>query len=155
MAKKKPAKKNIVKKKPTKNLKKKVVKKVVKKTTAPKRSALKPTLSTVKKTVTKTDGKLKLAFTPLEDRILVERLGASDKTPGGIYIPDTAKERPSKGRVLAIGGGKYDKKGRRGVLDVKVGDVVLFTQWSGNELEINREKLLIMRESDILGVVAD
>jgi chaperonin GroES len=93
-----------------------------------------------------------LLLTPLEDRIVVERLEASDRTPGGLYIPDMAQERPSKGKVVAVGHGKRDKKGRVLPLDVKIGDLVLFTQWAGGEIQVDGSTFLIMRESDVLGV---
>lgn len=91
-------------------------------------------------------------LTPLDDRILVEKLGASDRTPGGLYIPDMAQERPNKGKVVAVGHGRRDKKGRVRPLDVQVGDVVLFTQWAGGEIELDGSTYLIMREGDVLGV---
>lgn len=91
-------------------------------------------------------------LTPLDDRILVEKLGASDRTPGGLYIPDMAQERPNKGKVVAVGHGRRDKKGRVRPLDVQVGDVVLFTHWAGGEIELDGSTYLIMREGDVLGV---
>lgn len=100
-------------------------------------------------------------FQPLDDRILVEKLEESDRTPGGLFIPDSAKERPMKGRVVAVGRGHLSKKGRLRPLDVKVGDVVLFAKWSGGEVDLASEKsgtennLVIMRESDLLGIVAE
>jgi chaperonin GroES len=92
---------------------------------------------------------------PLDDRLLVEKLVASDRTPGGLYIPDMAQERPTKGKVIAVGKGHRDAKGRTRPLDVKVGDVVLFTQWSGSEIELDGTTYLIMRETDLLGVSTD
>lgn len=92
---------------------------------------------------------------PLDDRLLVEKLVASDRTPGGLYIPDMAQERPTKGKVIAVGSGHRDAKGRIRPLDVKVGDVVLFTQWSGSEIELDGTTYLIMRETDLLGVSMD
>jgi chaperonin GroES len=92
---------------------------------------------------------------PLDDRLLVEKLVASDRTPGGLFIPDMAQERPTKGKVIAVGKGHRDAKGRVRPLDVKVGDVVLFTQWSGSEIELDGTTFLIMRETDLLGVSTD
>lgn len=92
---------------------------------------------------------------PLDDRLLVEKLVASDRTPGGLYIPDMAQERPTKGKVIAVGSGHRDAKGRIRPLDVKIGDVVLFTQWSGSEIELDGTTYLIMRETDLLGVSTD
>ncbi|MDX9732474.1 MAG: co-chaperone GroES [Bdellovibrionales bacterium] len=100
-------------------------------------------------------------FSPLDDRILIERVGASDRTPGGLYIPDSVKERPTKGVVVAVGRGHRDAKGRIRPLDVKVGDVVLFSAWAGSEIELSSTigqsaavgtSYLIMRETDLLGV---
>lgn len=96
-----------------------------------------------------------VVFNPLDDRILVEPLAESDRTPGGLYIPDTATEKPTKGRVVAVGRGHRDAKGRTRPLDVKVGDQVLFTKWAGSEVSLNGTTYSIMRESDLLGVVAD
>ncbi|MBK7890227.1 MAG: co-chaperone GroES [Bdellovibrionales bacterium] len=95
------------------------------------------------------------AFQPLDDRILVERAGESNMTPGGLYIPDTVSERPTKGVVKAVGRGHQDKKGRVQPLDVKVGDTVLFTSYAGTEVEFGGETYLILRETDLLGVSAD
>ena len=92
---------------------------------------------------------------PLVARLLVEKLVASDRTPGGLFIPDMAQERPTKGKVIAVGKGHRDAKGRIRPLDVKVGDVVLFTQWSGSEIELDGSTFLIMRETDLLGVSTD
>ena len=94
-------------------------------------------------------------FRPLQDRILVRRIEAEEKTPGGIIIPDTAKEKPIEGEVLAVGPGARDETGALRPLDVKVGDRVLFGKWSGTEVLIDGEDRLIMKESDILGVIED
>ncbi|MFC3098181.1 co-chaperone GroES [Alteraurantiacibacter palmitatis] len=94
-----------------------------------------------------------MAFRPLHDRVLVRRIEAEEKTAGGIIIPDSAKEKPSEGEVLAVGDGTRDDDGDRIPLDVKVGDRVLFGKWSGTEVKINGEDLIIMKESDIMGVL--
>lgn len=90
---------------------------------------------------------------PLHDRILVKRINAEEKTAGGIIIPDTAKEKPAEGSVVAVGNGIKDEAGKITPLDVKVGDKVLFTKWGGTEIKINGEELLIMKESDILAII--
>ena len=92
-------------------------------------------------------------FRPLHDRVVVERIEAEQKTAGGIIIPDTAKEKPQEGRVLAVGAGARDESGKLVPLDVKVGDRVLFGKWSGTEVKIDGKDLLIMKESDIMGIV--
>src|SRR4051812_14817734 len=92
-------------------------------------------------------------FRPLQDRILVRRIEAEEKTPGGIIIPDTAKEKPVEGEVLAVGPGARDESGKLQPLDVKVGDRVLFGKWSGTEVRIDGEDRLILKESDIFGMV--
>ena len=92
-------------------------------------------------------------FKPLHDRVLLKRVEAEEKTPGGIIIPDTAKEKPVEGEVLAVGPGARDEAGRMQPLDVKVGDRVLFGKWSGTEVRIEGEDRLILKESDILGVI--
>ena len=94
-----------------------------------------------------------MAFTPLHDRVLVRRIEAEEKTAGGIIIPDTAKEKPQEGEILAVGLGTKDEDGDRIPLDVKVGDRILFGKWSGTEVKIDGEDLIIMKESDILGVI--
>ena len=94
-----------------------------------------------------------MAFRPLHDRVVVKRLEGEEKTKGGIIIPDTAKEKPQEGKVMAVGPGGRDESGRLTPLDVKVGDRVLFGKWSGTEVKIDGEDLLIMKESDIMGVV--
>ena len=93
-------------------------------------------------------------FRPLHDRVLVRRIEAEEKTKGGIIIPDTVKEKPMEGEILAVGSGTRDDKGNLVALDVKVGDRVLFGKWSGTEVKIDGEDLMIMKESDIMGVVA-
>ena len=92
-------------------------------------------------------------FRPLHDRVLVRRVEAEEKTAGGIIIPDTAKEKPQEGEVVAAGAGAKDESGKVTPLDVKAGDRILFGKWSGTEVKINGEDLLIMKESDILGIV--
>ena len=94
-----------------------------------------------------------MAFRPLGDRVLVKRVEEEEKTKGGIIIPDTAKEKPQEGEVLAVGPGARDETGKRIDPDVKVGDRILFGKWSGTEVRIDGADLLIMKESDILGVV--
>ena len=94
-----------------------------------------------------------MAFRPLHDRVLVRRIEAEEKTAGGIIIPDSAKEKPSEGEVVAVGEGAYNEDGDRIALDVKVGDRVLFGKWSGTEVKLDGEDLLIMKESDIMGIV--
>ena len=92
-------------------------------------------------------------FRPLGDRVLVRRVEEEQKTRGGIIIPDTAKEKPQEGEVIAVGPGARDEDGKRQPLDVNAGDRILFGKWSGTEVRIDGEDLLIMKESDILGVV--
>jgi chaperonin GroES len=94
-----------------------------------------------------------MAFRPLGDRVLVKRIEEEAKTKGGIIIPDTAKEKPQEGEVIAIGPGARDDSGKIQPLDVKVGDRILFGKWSGSEVKLDGEDLLIMKESDILGVL--
>jgi chaperonin GroES len=94
-----------------------------------------------------------MSFRPLHDRVLVRRIDAHEKTAGGIIIPDTAKEKPQRGEVIAVGAGTRTEDGKLTPLDVKVGDEVLFGKWSGTDVKIDGEDLLIMKESDILGVV--
>jgi chaperonin GroES len=94
-----------------------------------------------------------MAFRPLHDRVLVRRIEAEEKTAGGIIIPDSAKEKPSEGEILATGNGARAENGTVTPLDVKVGDRVLFGKWSGTEVKINGEDLIIMKESDIMGVL--
>ncbi|MDR6774479.1 co-chaperone GroES [Azospirillum sp. BE72] len=94
-----------------------------------------------------------MKFKPLHDRVLVRRVESDTKTKGGIIIPDTAKEKPQEGEVIAVGAGARDEAGKLVALDVKPGDRVLFGKWSGTEVKIDGEDLLIMKESDILGVI--
>jgi chaperonin GroES len=94
-----------------------------------------------------------MAFRPLHDRVVVKRLDGEEKTKGGIIIPDTAKEKPQEGEVVAVGPGARDEAGKLVPLDVKAGDRVLFGKWSGTEVKIEGVDLLIMKESDILGIV--
>jgi chaperonin GroES len=173
MAKKSAAKKAAVKKPVAKKsgakatAKKSAVKvKAVKKPVA-KKSAAKPAKASVSKAASKPASKLiekmespKLAksnggmkrFSPLDDRIVIERVVAPEKTAGGLYIPDSAQEKPTLGKVVAVGRGHRDAKGRTRPCDVKVGDRVLFTAWSGAEIEVDGLKFVIMRETDLLGV---
>ncbi|BBC71771.1 molecular chaperone GroES [Altererythrobacter sp. B11] len=95
-----------------------------------------------------------MAFRPLHDRVLVRRIEAEEKTAGGIIIPDSAKEKPSEGEIIAVGTGSKAEDGTVTPLDVKAGDRVLFGKWSGTEVKIDGEDLLIMKESDIMGVIA-
>src|SRR3712207_1419159 len=94
-----------------------------------------------------------MGFRPLHDRVLVRRVEAEEKTAGGIIIPDTAKEKPQEGEVIAVGAGTRDENGKLVPLDVKAGDRILFGKWSGTEVRLEGEDLLIMKESDILGIV--
>ncbi|AYD04632.1 co-chaperone GroES [Neorhizobium sp. NCHU2750] len=94
-----------------------------------------------------------MSFRPLHDRILVRRVDSLEKTKGGIIIPDTAKEKPSEGEVVAVGPGARNEAGQIQALDVKAGDRILFGKWSGTEIKINGEDLLIMKESDVLGII--
>ena len=95
-----------------------------------------------------------MGFRPLHDRVLVRRIEADEKTSGGIIIPDTAKEKPQEGEIVAVGPGARDENGKIQPLDVKAGDRVLFGKWSGTEVVLDGEDLLIMKESDIMGVIA-
>ncbi|HQS09486.1 MAG: co-chaperone GroES [Rhizobiales bacterium 24-66-13] len=95
-----------------------------------------------------------MGFRPLHDRVVVKRIEAEQKTAGGIIIPDTAKEKPQEGEVVSVGPGARDDSGTVVALDVKAGDRVLFGKWSGSEVKIDGQDLLIMKESDILGVIA-
>jgi chaperonin GroES len=94
-----------------------------------------------------------MAFRPLGDRVLVKRVEEEEKTRGGIIIPDTAKEKPQEGEVIAVGPGARDESGKVQPLDVRVGDRILFGKWSGSEVKLDGKDLLIMKESDILGVL--
>jgi chaperonin GroES len=93
-----------------------------------------------------------MSFRPLHDRVLVRRIESDEKTAGGIIIPDSAKEKPQEGTVVAVGSGNRDEAGKLIPLDVKAGDRILFGKWSGTEIKIDGEELLIMKESDILGI---
>jgi chaperonin GroES len=96
----------------------------------------------------------KLKFRPLHDRVVVKRIDAEEKSAGGIIIPDTAKEKPQQGEVVAVGPGGRDESGNLIALEVKSGDRVLFGKWSGTEVKLDGEELLIMKESDIMGILA-
>ena len=96
-----------------------------------------------------------MKFRPLHDRVVVKRIDAEEKSAGGIIIPDTATEKPSQGEVIAVGPGGRDETGKLTPLDVKAGDRVLFGKWSGTEVKIDGQELLIMKESDIMGVLTD
>ena len=95
-----------------------------------------------------------MGFRPLHDRVLVKRVEAEEKTAGGIIIPDTAKEKPMEGEVVAAGPGARNEQGQIVALDVKAGDRVLFGKWSGTEVKIDGEELLIMKETDIMGIIS-
>ncbi|TYC62339.1 co-chaperone GroES [Rhodobacterales bacterium] len=95
-----------------------------------------------------------MAFRPLHDRVVVRRVDSEEKTAGGIIIPDSAKEKPQEGEIIAVGNGARKDSGEIVALDVKAGDRVLFGKWSGTEVKIDGEDLLIMKESDIMGVIA-
>jgi chaperonin GroES len=94
-----------------------------------------------------------MKFRPLHDRVVVRRLDAEEKTAGGIIIPDTAKEKPMEGEIIAVGAGARDEAGKLVPLDVKAGDRILFGKWSGTEVKLDGEELLIMKESDIMGII--
>jgi chaperonin GroES len=94
-----------------------------------------------------------MKFRPLHDRVLVRRLESVEKTKGGIIIPDSAKEKPQEGEVISVGSGNRDESGKLVPLDVKKGDKVLFGKWSGTEVKIDGEDLIIMKESDIMGII--
>ncbi len=94
-----------------------------------------------------------MKFRPLHDRVVVKRVAEEERTAGGIIIPDSAKEKPMQGEVIAVGAGARDENGKVQPLDVKVGDRVLFGKWSGTEVKLDGEELLIMKESDIMGII--
>jgi chaperonin GroES len=94
-----------------------------------------------------------MKFRPLHDRVVVKRIDAEEKTAGGIIIPDTAKEKPQEGEIIAVGSGARDEAGKLVPLDVKAGDRILFGKWSGTEVKLDGEELLIMKESDIMGII--
>ncbi|UWU94273.1 co-chaperone GroES [Bradyrhizobium sp. CB1015] len=96
-----------------------------------------------------------MKFRPVHDRVVVKRIEAEEKSAGGIIIPDTAKEKPSQGEVIAVGPGGRDENGKLIPIDVQIGDRVLFGKWSGTEVKIDGQELLIMKESDIMGVLTD
>jgi chaperonin GroES len=98
-------------------------------------------------------GEDRMKFRPLHDRVLVRRVNAEEKTAGGIIIPDTAKEKPQEGEVIAVGAGTLNEQGQLRPLDVKAGDRILFGKWSGTEVKLGGEELLIMKESDIMGIL--
>jgi chaperonin GroES len=95
-----------------------------------------------------------MAFKPLHDRVLVRRVESDEKTAGGLIIPDSAKEKPAEGLVVAVGAGAKDDAGNRVAMDVAEGDKILFGKWSGTEITVDGEELLIMKESDIIGIIA-
>jgi chaperonin GroES len=95
-----------------------------------------------------------MAFTPLHDRVLVERVESDEKTKGGLIIPESAKEKPAEGMVISVGAGAKDEDGERITMDVKEGDKILFGKWSGTEITLDGKDLLIMKESDILGIIS-
>ena len=95
-----------------------------------------------------------MSFTPLHDRVSVRRIDGDEKTAGGLIIPDNAKEKPQEGEVISVGAGAKDDAGARIAMDVKAGDKILFGKWSGTEIKIDGEELIIMKESDILGIMA-
>ncbi len=95
-----------------------------------------------------------MKFTPLHDRVLVRRIEEDEKTLGGLIIPDNAKQRPQEGEVVSVGAGAKDEAGARIAMDVKAGERILFGKWSGTEIKIDGEELMIMKESDILGIMA-
>ena len=94
-----------------------------------------------------------MSFKPLNDRVLVKRLESEEKTAGGLFIPDTAKEKPSRGEVVAVGPGKRDDCGKRVPMSVKAGDIVLFNKYAGTEIKLDGEEHLVMREDDILAII--
>ena len=97
---------------------------------------------------------ISMLFTPLHDRVLVRSIESDEKTSGGLIFPDTAKEKPEEGEVVSAGAGAKDEAGARIAMDVKAGDKILFGKWSGTEIKIDGEELMIMKESDILGILA-
>ncbi|WP_024507553.1 co-chaperone GroES [Bradyrhizobium sp. ARR65] len=96
-----------------------------------------------------------MRFRPLQDRVLVKRIEADDKSPGGIIIPDTAREKPQQGEVIAVGPGGRDQSGKLTPIDIKVGDRILFGKWSGTEIKLDGTEYVIMKESDVLGVLTE
>jgi chaperonin GroES len=112
-------------------------------------------LSYVKHSSSQTKGGQTMKFRPLHDRVVVRRIEEDEKTSGGIIIPDTAKEKPMQGEVLAVGPGERNEQGQITPLDVKAGDRILFGKWSGTEVKMDGDELLIMKESDIMGVLEE
>ena len=98
---------------------------------------------------------MSISLKPLGSRVVVEPIEEEDKTSGGLFLPETAKEKPQKGNILAVGPGDRDDEGKRIALDVKVGDVVLFAKYAGTEIKLDGKKLLIMRESDLLAIITN
>lgn len=94
-----------------------------------------------------------MSLTPLHDRVLVRRVEGEEKTAGGLYIPESAKEKPAEGEIIAVGAGLRNQDGERIALDVKVGDMVLFGKWNGQDVTVDGEELLMMKESDIMGII--
>lgn len=94
-----------------------------------------------------------MSLTPLHDRVLVRRVEGEEKTAGGLYIPESAKEKPAEGEIIAVGAGLRNQDGERIALDVKVGDTVLFGKWNGQDVTVDGEELLMMKESDIMGII--
>jgi chaperonin GroES len=137
--------------------KKPAAKKAAAKKSSPKKVAAKPAKKTVaaktSPTLKSTASKSTEKFQPLDDRVLVEPAGKADRTAGGIIIPDSVEDRPLQGKVLAVGRGHITKKGNLKPLDVKIGDEVLYGQFTGTEVQVSGRELLLLREEDILGVV--
>ncbi len=94
-----------------------------------------------------------MKFRPLHDRVVVQRIDAEEKTKGGIIIPDTAKEKPQEGKIIAVGPGTRDERGQINALSVKVGDTILFGKWSGSEIKLDGVEYLVMKETDVIGVI--
>ena len=104
---------------------------------------------------TQQKGEVSMKFKPLRDRVFVSYSEEADRTAGGIYIPEAAKEKPQKGEVLAVGPGARDETGKRIMLDVQVGDMVLFAKYAGTEIKVDSDKLLILKESDVLAIIEE
>lgn len=96
-----------------------------------------------------------MPIVPLNEKIVVQRMEAEDKTAGGIILPDNAKEKPKQGKVLAVGPGAKDESGKRIPMDVTVGDIVLFTQWAGSEIKMDGKEFLVLKETDVIGIVEE
>lgn len=146
------AKTKVAPKQPVKAAKKRAAKPVAKVTAKPaaKTVAAKPAAKSAAPKMTAGTGMKR--FNPLDDRIVIERVVGEQRTAGGLYIPDSAQEKPTTGRVVAVGRGHRDAKGRIRPCDVKVGDTVLFSAWAGTEIEVEGAKYVVMREPDLLGV---